>query len=521
MNEICREVPESFEIDQVEVGVFDDRVAEHSTHYECSEILKKSKIYIVEDGKDHKGSTVVIRDSEGKEVACNDIDHTKVWKTSHGPYLMNTCLHGGRRGTKRKKEATLILKPLSPEAADGLEKMMNRLNDGYEKLDHFDRKTDKTSSALYFHYYGMLQHQQNMLQDYIRTGTYYAAITENKSDFEGKAVMDVGCGSGILSLFAAQAGARVVYAVEASNIATFAEQLFKANPTYGSKIKVIRGKVEEIELPEKVDVLVSEPMGTLLVNERMLESYFYARDAHLIEGGKMFPGTGTIYISAFSDEYLYMEVANKAAFWQQENFYGVDLTCLHNSAYSSYFSQVVVDQIPPNVLVSNYAMHKIDFTSCREEDLYKFEIPLSLQVGRACTVHGIAAWFDVSFDGTTCQRILSTAPGMPITHWFQLRCVLRQPIMIYSPGETIKGVFKLKAHERQSYDLSLELSGPPNPHDPDQKMQFSVGQFDLKEPYYRQLNAAIPQGAWDAPSAAGGIQLTTEHDAVDTNQFLV
>lgn len=82
MNEICREVPESFEIDQVEVGVFDDRVAEHSTHYECSEILKKSKIYIVEDGKGHKGSTVVIRDSEGKEVACNDIDHTKVRDTA-------------------------------------------------------------------------------------------------------------------------------------------------------------------------------------------------------------------------------------------------------------------------------------------------------------------------------------------------------------------------------------------------------------------------------------------------------
>lgn len=45
-----------------------------------------------------------------------------------------------------------------------------------------------------------------MLQDYIRTGTYHAAITENPADFEGKAVMDVGCGSGILSLFAAQVG---------------------------------------------------------------------------------------------------------------------------------------------------------------------------------------------------------------------------------------------------------------------------------------------------------------------------
>ncbi len=77
---------------------------------------------------------------------------------------------------------------------------------------------------------GMLQHQQNMLQDYIRTGTYHAAIVENPADFEGKAVMDVGCGSGILSLFAAQAGARVVYAVEASDMAHYARQLAAANP---------------------------------------------------------------------------------------------------------------------------------------------------------------------------------------------------------------------------------------------------------------------------------------------------
>lgn len=47
-------------------------------------------------------------------------------------------------------------------------------------------------------------HQQNMLQDQIRTGTYYAAILENTADFQGKVIMDVGAGSGILSLFAAQ-----------------------------------------------------------------------------------------------------------------------------------------------------------------------------------------------------------------------------------------------------------------------------------------------------------------------------
>lgn len=71
--------------------------------------------------------------------------------------------------------------------------------------DDFAAKTDKASADLYFHYYGMLMHQQNMLQDQVRTGTYYAAIVENTADFHNKVVMDVGAGSGVLSLFAAQA----------------------------------------------------------------------------------------------------------------------------------------------------------------------------------------------------------------------------------------------------------------------------------------------------------------------------
>ena len=73
-----------------------------------------------------------------------------------------------------------------------------------KRKNEFTSKTDTGSAELYFHYYGMLMHQQNMLQDQIRTGTYYAAILENAADFQGKVVMDVGAGSGVLSLFAAQ-----------------------------------------------------------------------------------------------------------------------------------------------------------------------------------------------------------------------------------------------------------------------------------------------------------------------------
>ena len=70
---------------------------------------------------------------------------------------------------------------------------------------------------------------------------------------------------------------------------------------------VIRGKVEEVVLPEKVDVIISEPMGFMLVHERMLESYIAARDLFLKPGGLMMPTTGTIFFAPFTDRTLYQE----------------------------------------------------------------------------------------------------------------------------------------------------------------------------------------------------------------------
>lgn len=116
-----------------------------------------------------------------------------------------------------------------------------------------------------------------MMQDYIRTSTYQRAIFENYSDFQGKVVLDVGAGSGILSFFAAHAGASKVYAIEASSMAQHAKTLIKENKMYSSCIEVIAGKIEEIDLPEQVDVIISEPMGYMLFNERMLESFLHAK----------------------------------------------------------------------------------------------------------------------------------------------------------------------------------------------------------------------------------------------------
>jgi len=84
-----------------------------------------------------------------------------------------------------------------------------------------------------------------MLKDQIRTKTYRDAIEKNFYDFKDKIVMDIGAGTGILSIFAARAGAKHVYAIENAEIAHFARDIIKKNG-YADKITVLKGKMEEI-----------------------------------------------------------------------------------------------------------------------------------------------------------------------------------------------------------------------------------------------------------------------------------
>jgi type I protein arginine methyltransferase len=330
-------------------------------------------------------------------------------------------------------EDIVFLKLATPEHEKQFEEILKKVQNVNNSV--FIMRTEDSSANQYFQFYGYLSQQQNMMQDFVRTSTYQKAINGNYNDFNDKIVLDVGAGSGILSFFAAQAGAKRVYAVEASNMAQYAQQLVASN-NLGDRITVIAGKIEEIELPEKVDIIISEPMGYMLYNERMLETYLHAKK-WLKPNGKMFPSRGDLHVAPFSDEALYMEQYNKANFWYQTSFHSVDLSSLREAAMKEYFRQPIVDTFDIRICQAKSIRHVVDFLQADEEDLhrigeqaqspllsfcfpyYRFvtEIPLDFQMLETGTCHGLAFWFDVEFCGSTSSVWLSTSPTEPLTHW--------------------------------------------------------------------------------------------------------
>jgi predicted RNA methylase len=71
-------------------------------------------------------------------------------------------------------------------------------------------------------------------------------------------VLDVGSGTGILSIFAAQAGAKKVFAVEASNLAELSREIVKEND-FSAIIEVANCKIEDFKLPagmNQVDIII-------------------------------------------------------------------------------------------------------------------------------------------------------------------------------------------------------------------------------------------------------------------------
>ncbi|KAI5664655.1 hypothetical protein M9H77_23978 [Catharanthus roseus] len=306
---------------------------------------------------------------------------------------------------------------------------------------------DKTSADYYFDSYSHFGIHEEMLKDVVRTKTYQNVIYKNSFLFKDKVVLDVGAGTGILSLFCAKVGAKHVYAVECSSMADMAQEIVKANG-YSNVITILKGKIEEIELPvAQVDVIISEWMGYFLLYENMLNTVLYARDKWLVKDGLVLPDKAALYLTAIEDA-DYKE--DKIEFWN--NVYGFDMSCIRKQS----IMEPLVDTVDQNQIVTNSQLLKtMDISKMTAGDA-SFTAPFKLVAERDDYIHALVAYFDVSF--TKCHKLMgfSTGPKARTTHWKQTVLYL-EDVLTVCEGESVVGSMTVSQNKKNPRDVDISI----------------------------------------------------------------
>jgi SAM-dependent methyltransferase len=263
------------------------------------------------------------------------------------------------------------------------------------------------TSGYSMNYYDSTFMQRLMVDDQTRTQAFARAIAGAVKP--GMVVLDVGAGSGILSLFAAQAGAARVYAVERAPGAAAMARLMVADNGFEQVIRVVEGEAEAVWLPERADLLVSEWLGAYGIDENMLAPVLAVRDRWLKPGGAMIPSRVGAWIAPVDHP------AGAQALRYSVSAYGLNLAALDP------FDRQQAVWLPQGLereclRTEPQELWNMDCTTLPVEEArrpHAAELEFTLD-GAA---NALAVWFEAEMgDGSR----LSNGPGQPRTHWGML-----------------------------------------------------------------------------------------------------
>lgn len=237
----------------------------------------------------------------------------------------------------------------------------------------------------------------DMIRDEARVASYVEALRRTVKP--GSVVLDIGTGTGILSILACRFGARRVFAVEPGDVIELARHIAAANALEG-QLEFIQGFSTAIELPERADVIVAEIHGVLPLFEKSMATLLDARTRLLAPGGTLIPARETIWASLVEAPARHARIL---APWTQGPD-GIDLRAGRIHATSQLYREVfdAAELIAPPV---RWAV--LDYLALKHTDVAS---RVSLRAMRDGSAHGIVMWFDSQLaDGVE----MSNAPGRP------------------------------------------------------------------------------------------------------------
>ena len=226
----------------------------------------------------------------------------------------------------------------------------------------------------------------SMMGDGWRFAAYAKAIA--KSVRPGDAVAEIGCGPGVFSLLACRAGARRVYAIESEDSIQFARTLAAENG-FADRIEFIQSDSRKVELPERVNVIVSDVRGTLPLSGSAIATMGDARRRFLVPGGTMIPEKDTLQAAIVEARDFYEGLA---APWKKpvDSFNLASLLApILNETYSVSFK-------PRQLLSEPRAWHELNYVAGAEETA---SASLRFRMERNGTAHGLCLWFETQLLG--------------------------------------------------------------------------------------------------------------------------
>jgi type I protein arginine methyltransferase len=253
-----------------------------------------------------------------------------------------------------------------------------------------------------------------MIGDAGRFGAYAKAIATAVRP--GDTVAEIGCGPGVFAMLACRAGARRVFAIESEDTIQFARELTAANGL-SDLVEFFHSDSSMTELPERVNVVVSDIRGVLPLFGHAIPTLDDARQRLLAPGGIMIPQRDTLKAAVIEADEYYARLTSP---WRT-SVAGLDLSPSLLSVLNQFYTLTCKSE---QLLTQVEDWGLLDYTVGVAP---RVTAELDFYATRKGTGHGVCLWFDAElFEGTG----FSSAPGAEGTVYGQLFLPWLEPVAV-------------------------------------------------------------------------------------------